>query len=190
MKTEVHLRDEIQQWLETDMNSLSFVREHATLLAKYSSLKMYLELYQVYIHMTQSTLGWLSAMSKTLLKRININSRLSKIQKHIKKQLEHTERQFENVKRKLAKSSQCEKQGTTSSKVDMQWVKSLIIMLVREDQRQFDDQYLKKRNLLMLNAKDVRLVHEFHHLQPSIRQVTLLLRCQVTVALSYVGFKH
>ena len=173
MKTEVHLRNQIQRWLETDVTSLSFVREHASLLAKYSSLKMYFELYQVYIHMTQPTLGWLSGMSKTLLKRININDRLFNIQKHIKKQLDHTERQFENIKRKLAKSSQCEKQGTASSKVDAQWVKSFIVMVVREDQQQFDDQYLKKRHLLMLNAKDIRLVHEFHHLQPSIRQVTL-----------------
>ena len=190
MKNEVHLRDQIQQWFETDMTSLPFVREHASLLAKYSSLKMYLELYQVYIHMTQSTLGWLSGMSKTLLKRLDINDRLFKMQKSIKKQLKHTEAQFENINQKLAKSSQCQQQGTTSSKINVQWVKSLIVMLVREDQQQFDDQYLKKRHLLMLNAKDIRLVHEFHHLQPSIRQVTLLLLCQVILAISCVGLKH
>jgi hypothetical protein len=190
MKAEVHLRDQIQQWLETDMTSSPFVREHASSVAKYSSLKMYLELYQVYIHMTQSTLGWLSGIFKKLLERININDRLFEIQKNINKQLKHTEEQFENIKQKVAKSSQCEKQGTTSSKVDVQWVKSLIVMLVREDQQQFNDQYLKKRHLLMLNAKDIRLVREFYHLQPSIRQVTLLLLYRVSVALSSVGFKH
>jgi hypothetical protein len=44
-------------------------------------------------------------------------------------------------------------------------------MFVREDQQRFNDEFIKKRHLLMLNAKDVRLVHEFYHLQPDWQQV-------------------
>ena len=190
MKAEVYLRDQIQQWLETDITSLAIVREHASLLAKYSSLKVDLELYQVYIHMTQSTLGWLSGMSKTLLKRLNINDRLFKIQKRINQQWKRTEEQLRNIEQKLAKSSQCQQQEPVSSAVDMHWVTSSIVMLVREDQQQLNDQYLKKRHLLMLNAKDIRLVHEFHQLQPSIRQVTHLLHFQTIIAHSSIRLEH
>ncbi|CAF3661025.1 unnamed protein product [Rotaria sp. Silwood1] len=50
------LRIKVNQWLETDRTLLLFIRQHASLLVTYCSLKMELELYQSYINMTESLL--------------------------------------------------------------------------------------------------------------------------------------
>lgn len=174
MKNDVHLQNKIKQWLESDITLLPFVRQHASLLAQYSSLKMELDLYQSYINMTDSVLDWLSGMSNTLIRRNNINDQFFKIQTCIDQQRKKTEDQFRSVEEKLAQSLRYGQQGTAASQIDVRLVTSFILVFVRQDQQQFNVEFIKKRHLLMLNAKDVRLVHEFYHLQPSIRQVSVL----------------
>ena len=171
MANDVHLQNKIKQWLESDITLLPFVRQHASLLAQYSSLKMELDLYQSYINMTDSVLDWLSGMSNTLIRRNNINDQFFEIQTYIDQQRKKTEDQFRNIEEKLAKSLHGQQQGTAASQIDVRLVTSFILVFARQDQQQFNVEFIKKRHLLMLNAKDVLLVHEFYHLQPSIRQV-------------------
>ena len=175
MANDVHLQNKIKQWLESDITLLPFVRQHASLLAQYSSLKMELDLYQSYINMTDSVLDWLSGMSNTLIRRNNINDQFFEIQTYIDQQRKKTEDQFRSVEEKLAQSLRYGQQGTAASQIDVRLVTSFILVFVRQDQQQFNVEFVKKRHLLMLNAKDVRLVHEFYHLQPSIRQVIIVL---------------
>ena len=174
MTYDVHLRIKINQWLETDKTLLLFIRQHASLLDKYGSFKMELELHQSYINITQSVLDWLSGMSEKLFIRNNINDKFFKLQIYINKQLKKSKEQFKNIEEKLAKSLQYQEQMTTSSEIDIRLITSLIVMFVRQDQQRFNVEFITKRYLLMLNAKDVRLVHEFFHLQPSLRQVTVI----------------
>ncbi|CAF2975132.1 unnamed protein product [Rotaria sp. Silwood2] len=87
----ISLRNQIKQWLETDTTLLVFIRQNATLLAQYYSLKTELQLYQTYINMTQSVFDWLSTMPQILIKRFNINKNFFKIQSYINKQLKNSE---------------------------------------------------------------------------------------------------
>ena len=174
MANDVHLQNKIKQWLASDITLLPFVRQHASLLAKYSSLKMEFDLYQSYINMTDSVLDWLSGMSNTLIRRNNINDQFFAIQTYIDQQRKKTEDQFRSVEEKLAESLRYGQQGTAALQIDVRLVTSFILVFVRQDQQQFNVEFIRKRHLLMLNAKDVRLVHEFYHLQPSIRRVIVL----------------
>ena len=135
---------------------------------------MELDLYQRYINMTDSVLDWLSGMSQTSIRRNHMDDQFFEIQTYIDKQRKQTEDQLRNVEERLAKSLHYGQPGTASSQIDVRLVTSFILVFVRQDQEPFTVEFIKKRHLLMLNAKDVRLVHEFYHLQPSIRQVIAL----------------
>jgi hypothetical protein len=171
MNNNIPVQHKIKEWLEKDHVLLVFIRQHASLLAQYSSLKMKVELYQSYTHMTQPVLDWLSGMSKNSIKCNNINENFFKIQTYINKQLKNSEEQFRNIREKLAQSKQYQSPMTTASEIDLRLITSGILLFVRQDQQRFNIEYIKKRYLLMLNVKDVRLVQEFYHLKPNIRQV-------------------
>lgn len=173
---EMHLHNKVKQWLATDVRLFPMIRQHASLLAKYSSLKMELELYRSYRQMTESLLDWLSTMSKKLIRCYNINDQFFRIQTFIDEHLKLAEQQFPTIEEKLAKSLPYQQRGVASSEIDMRLITSLIVMFVRDDEQQGNVEYVKKRHLLLLNAKDIRLVHDFFHLQPSIRQLTLAER--------------
>ena len=173
----------IHQWLENDPILFQFIRQHASLLTKYSSLKLELELYQNYMKMTEPRLPWLSTLSKTLFIRNHIQyEEFFQIQKYINKLLKNTEEEFKIITEKLAKSitDQHHHQQqisssttTTSSKVDIKILTSLIVTLVQEDQQHLNIEFIKKQHLLMLNVKDISLIHDFYYLQPSFDQVII-----------------
>jgi len=168
---DIYLRIKVNQWLETDRTLLLFIRQHASLLANYFSLQIELELYQSYAKMTESHLSWLSTMSKTLLTRNTINVQFFQIQKYINKQLKNTEEEFRTRTEKLAKSISDQQQISSSPKVDMKLLTSSILIFVRQDQQRMNVGLIKKRHLLMLNVKDICLLHEFYDLQPDSEQV-------------------
>jgi hypothetical protein len=119
-----HLRTKVNRWLETDRTPLLFIRQHASLLAKYFSLKIEIERYQSYIKMTESVLPWLSGMSKTLFQRNNINDQFFQIQKYTNKQLKNSEKEFAIITEKLAKAMADQQQvmSSSSSEIDYEIV--------------------------------------------------------------------
>jgi hypothetical protein len=172
---DIYLRIKVNQWLETDRTLLLFIRQHASLLANYFSLQMELELYQSYVKMTESHLSWVSTMSKTLLARNTINVQSFQIQKYINQQLKNAEEEFRIKTEKLAKSISDQQQRISSSKVDMKLLTSSILIFVRQDQQRLNVKLIKKRHLLMLNVKDICLLHEFYDLQPDSEQVIIFV---------------
>lgn len=168
---DIYLRIKVNQWLETDRTLLLFIRQHASLLANYFSLQMELELYQSYAKITEPHLSWLSTMSETLLARNSIDVQFFQIQKYINKQLKNTEEEFRAMTEKLAKSISDQQQILSSSQVDMKLLTSSILTFVRQDQQRLNVKLIKKRHLLMLNVKDICLLHEFYDLQPDSEQV-------------------
>lgn len=174
---EIHVRNNVEHWFETDRTLLHFTRQHASLLAKYTLLKLELELYQNSVNLTESVLPWLSSMSKALLARNNINEQFFRIQKYLTRQCKSTEEAFRDIAEKLTQSIsiQQQQQLSKSSTVDMNLLVSVIVMFVRQDQQEYNIELIKKRHLLMLNARDIRLLYEFYHLQPNGPQVMLMI---------------
>ena len=85
--------------------------------------------------------------------------------------MKNTEEEFRTMIEKLAKSISDQQQILSSSKVDMKLLTSSILIFVRQDQQRLNVGIIKKRHLLMLNVKDICLLHEFYYLQPDSEQV-------------------
>ena len=188
---DVYLSIRVHQWLEKHQILFQFIREHASLLAQYFSLKMELELYQSYMKMTEPILPWLSTLSKPHLMRNYLNyDRFFQIQKSVTRQLKISEEKFKIITQNLAKSISDQQQtsSSSSSEVDIKTLTSLIIKLVQEDQERLNIEFIKKRNLLMLNVKDIFLLHEFYYLQPNSEQVMILLLLLLPLPLNYQFF--
>ncbi|CAF4108998.1 unnamed protein product [Adineta steineri] len=170
---DIYLRNKIKQRLETDKTLVLFIRQYASTLAKYSCLKSELELFQNYINMTQPIFDWLSGMSETLIKRNNINDNIFQIERYINKQSTESEKQLKNIANKLAIFTECQIEMNTSSRIDIRQIMSLMHKFIEQDQHEFNIELKKKRYLLMLNIKDIRLIHEFYHLQPTFSQLSI-----------------
>ncbi|CAF1344554.1 unnamed protein product [Adineta steineri] len=170
---DIYLRNKIKQRLETDKTLVLFIRQYASTLAKYSCLKSELELFQNYINMTQPIFDWLSGMSETLIKRNNINDNIFQIERYINKQSTVSEKQLKNIANKLAIFTECQIEMNTSSRIDIRQIMSLMHKFIEQDQHEFKIELKKKRYLLMLNIKDIRLIHEFYHLQPTFPQLSI-----------------
>jgi len=179
-------QNKVNQWLETDRTLLPFIQQYASLLAKYYFCKMEIGLYQSSINMTQSMLLWLQTMSDALLQHNNINyDQFLKIRKYITKELKTSENEFEILIEKLAKlmSDQQKQQqqhmsslsSSTFANIDILFLRSLIVSFVREDQERYNIEFIKKRHLLMLYAKDISLAHDFYYLQRNAQHVIIFL---------------
>jgi hypothetical protein len=57
----------------------------------------------------------------------------------------------------------------------MKLLTSSILIFVRQDQQRLNVKLIKKRHLLMLNVKDICLLHEFYDLQPDSEQVIIFV---------------
>lgn len=160
--------NQIKQCLQTDKTLVKFVRQYALLLARYYSVKANLQFYVNYNQMTQNLLHWLSTMSNTLIERTNINKHIFHIQLHIKQEFKRHTEQLRIIHEKLL----TQQPMAISSTVDIPLIISCIVLFVRLDHQQlFKSTFSNKRQLLMLVAKDIQLVFEFFHMQPSTRQV-------------------
>ncbi|CAF4235866.1 unnamed protein product, partial [Adineta steineri] len=74
---------------------------------------------------------------------------------------------------KLAIFTECQIEMNTSSRIDIRQIMSLMHKFIEQDQHEFNIELKKKRYLLMLNIKDIRLIHEFYHLQPTFEQLSI-----------------
>ena len=167
----------IKEWLEKDATLLSFIREHACLIAEFYLLKIELDLYRAYLNRTQSIVCWISRMYPELIQFNNIDARFPRTHIFVKKYLKIIEKQFYQVKKNLIDyvQHQEEHQISTLSSIDMSLLRAFIYTFVRQDQRQ-QNLYINmehKKNLLSIYADDVQLVKEFYALKPNFVQVRI-----------------
>jgi hypothetical protein len=173
--TNHRLQTNIQQWLENDVTLFQFIRQHASLIADFHSLNMELALCETYINMTHYEFAWLSRLSKAMIDSKKISPTFFKTQIYIKKQLKSFKRQSKAVTDNLVTFTRQHQEVSSLSINDVNQLKGIITIFVQEKQQQLYADIEKKKNLLMLNAFDVRLTKEFFDLNPSSQQVSVLL---------------
>ncbi|CAF4069102.1 unnamed protein product [Rotaria sp. Silwood2] len=175
-KNDQHRQTKIKRWLERDVLLLQFIREHACLLADFYILKMELDLYDMYVNMTQSEFFWVSQMSPSMIQARTIDEQFLETHTDAKQHLEIIEKQFSQVKKNVINYVQRKEQQhqmSTLSITDMNLLKAFIITFIRQDQKCLHADSEQKKTSLLLNANDVRSVKEFYDLQPTSLQIRL-----------------
>ncbi|CAF2652288.1 unnamed protein product [Rotaria sp. Silwood2] len=151
-KNDQRRQTRIKRWLENDVTILQFMQKHACLIADFYLTKMELDLYQMYMNMTESTLLLLSQMSQTMIKSYSIDPKYLQTDTYIKQQIKILETQNNKVQKNLIDYLQHQEQHqvSTLSKMDMILLRAFIFTFVQQDQQQYLHADMQKKKISYL----------------------------------------